>query len=101
MGDAPRGEEDRREQSDECQKQRSRQRDPIEDLLEMPLGRRPWPDAGDIAALLSDDVRLLVWVKGDSRVEVRERDDQQAVQQDVDEVTRLDEVLVDERLHMF
>ena len=57
-------------------------------------GRMP----GNVPALFSDDLGLLVRVERDRRVEVGEADDQQAVQDDVEPVARLHQVLVDEVL---
>ena len=48
-------------------------------LAQVALGLGPGPDAGDEAALLADLVGLLDRVEGDRGVEVREADDQQAV----------------------
>ena len=56
-------------------------------LAEVALGLGPGADAGDEPALLADVVRLLGRVEGDRRVEVREADDQQAVDDDVDDVS--------------
>ena len=45
---------------DDRQEQRAGQRDAVEHLGEVALGRRPGPDAGDEATLLADDVGLLL-----------------------------------------
>ena len=89
-------EDDLGNDGDGGEEQRAGQGDAVEDLAEVPLGRRTGPDAGDEPALLADEVGLLVRVEGDRRVEVGEEDDQQAVDADVDEVVRLQQVVLDE-----
>ncbi len=70
--DVPDGQEDGRQQGHQGQEKGARQGDPVEDVLQVPLGGGPGPDAGDVAALLADDLRLLVGVEGDAGVEVGE-----------------------------
>ena len=52
-------EHDQRDERDDRQEQRAGQRDAVEHLGEVALGRWPGPDAGDEATLLADDVGLL------------------------------------------
>ena len=77
------------------QPQGAGQGDPVEDVLQVALGRWPGPDAGDVAALLADDVGLLVGIEGDGRVEVGEAEDQHAVEEDVPQVVGLGQVHAD------
>ena len=89
------GEEHRRQQGDEGDEERAGERDAAEDAGEVPLGLGSGPDAGDEAALLADVLRLLGGVERDGRVEVREADDQQAVDHHVGDRVGLHEVVVD------
>ena len=73
------------------------QRQPGEHAVEVLRGRRAGPDAGDVAAVLAEVVRLLDRVELDRRVEVREEDDQRRLGQQVGEVAGL-EVVVHELL---
>ncbi len=65
-------------------------------FAQVALGLRTGPDAGDEATLLADLVGLLRRVEGDRVVEVGEADDQQAVQDEVHGVRRVEDVVVDE-----
>src|SRR4029078_6250760 len=89
-------EDDLGDDGDGSEEQRAGKRDAVEDLPEVALGRRTGPDAGNEPALLTDQVGLLMRVESDRRVEVGEEDDQQTVDADVDEVVRLQQVVLDE-----
>ena len=67
--------------------------DPVEDVGEVPLGRRSGSDAGDVPALFADDVGLLVGIEGDVDVEEREEQDEDEVDEDVEEAGRRDVVV--------
>ena len=97
--DVPEREHEQRRERDHREEQRAGQRDAVQHLGEVALGRRPGPDAGDEAALLADDVGLLLRVERDRRVEVREEDDQQRVEADVEPALVVHEVVVDPLLH--
>ena len=76
-------EHDRGQDRDEGDEQGAGQGDPVQDPGEVPLGLGTGPDAGDEPALLADVVGLLRGVERDGVVEVREADDEQAVQDEV------------------
>ena len=98
LADVPQREDEQRQDRDRGQEQRSGQRDAVQHLRQVLLGRRPRTDAGDEAALLADDVGLLGRVERDRRVEVGEEDDEHREEQDVEPVLVLHQVVVDPRL---
>src|SRR6056297_142220 len=81
---------------DDGDEHRTGQGDPVDRLAEVLLGLRPGPDTRDEATLASQLVGLTHRVEGDRVVEVRERDDHQREERDVDEVLRVHDVPVDE-----
>src|SRR5690606_543542 len=81
--EVPDGCSDRRQDRDGRQEERSGQRDPVEDVGQVPLGLAAGADAGDEAALTLDDLSLLLGIELDRRVEVGEEDDQGEQHDDV------------------
>ena len=85
--------EDARDDRDRGQEQPAHERDPADELREVALRRRPRPDPGDEAALLADQLGLLVRLEDDVHVEEREREDQDEVDGDVERRRRVREVV--------
>ena len=82
---------DRRD-GDDRQEQRAGERDPADDPGQVVLRRPARPDARDEAAVLAELLRGLVGFEREGRVEVREADGQQEVEDDVQDRRRLKKV---------
>src|SRR5918994_4085128 len=89
-----------RHDGDEGDEHGTGQRDSVDRLREVGLGLWAGAHAGDEAALATDLVGLAHRVEGDRVVEVGEGDDQHREQRDVDDVLRVQDVLIDELLDL-
>ena len=92
-GDVPRRHQQRRGDGHPAQEQRPRPGDPVQDVGQVPLGRVPGADTGDVPALFSDDVGLLVGIEGHVDVEEGEQEDEDEVGEDVEQAGRGDVVV--------
>src|SRR5688572_12050645 len=70
-----------RQDGDDREVERARKREAGQDAVEVLRRRRAGPDARDVAAVLAELVGLVDRVELDSRVEVREDDDHEALEQ--------------------
>src|SRR3954469_1487980 len=86
------GQRDDRQDGDGRQVERTRQRDPRQDVLEVLRRRTARSDARDEAAVLAHVVADLDRVERDRDIEVREEDGEQAVGEDVRPLRALGEV---------
>ena len=84
--------DDRRQRRDDAEEQGAGDRDPGDDPGQVVGGRAARPDARDEPAVLAELLRGLVRFERERRVEVREADGQQEVQQDVDGPLRTEEL---------
>ena len=75
--------DDDRADGHDAQEEGAREADPVDHLGKVVPGRGARPDARDEAAVLAELVRRLIGLERERRVEVREADRQQEVQQDV------------------
>ncbi len=66
-----------------CEEERPGQGQPGQHPVEILGRRRAGPDAGHVAAVLAEVVRLVDGVELDRRIEVREDDDQEGLQEQV------------------
>ena len=85
---------DVRQDSDKRDEHCARQRDAVDRLCKKRLGLWPWANARNKATLLAQLICLTDWVEGNRVVEVRERNDQQEENADVQHVLAVDHVVV-------
>src|ERR1700733_7492155 len=85
--------EDRRQGGDRGQEQGAREGQPRQDAIEELSRRSAWPHPWDEPAVLLEVVGLVDRVEGDRGVEVGEKDDQDALAEDVVPALRAEEVL--------
>ena len=92
--DVPSREDRGGHERDGGEEQRSRERDPVQDLREVLLGRWSGTDARNVPTLFADRVGLLVRVEAHLDIEEGEQDDEHAVEDEIDATGRRDRLFV-------